>query len=180
MPSLLERQLYFRLWFLRLLVPLGKICPYSASHWDQFPSLSLHLALLQGCCHFQASKDKWTKSANAIRNSHCVPALCSSVDLFLAMFDAESRTAPCGTSGESSYWLSMLYFTSSATCLISMNHPLRSKWESLVSNVYNCFYTMPRRIVVHYCQRILLCRIVSALFLQKQNTHTDKTHNCIS
>lgn len=55
-------------------------------------------------------------------------------------------------------------------CLTPVNHPLTSKWESLVGNIYGCLYTMPRRknTSAHY-------------FYRNKNTQKpDRTHNCIS
>ena len=145
---------------------LGKICQSSASHWDQFPTLSLHLVLLQGCCcHFLASKAKQTRSANAIQNFHCVPALCFSMHLLPAMFGADSRTALCGTSGESIYPGPVLYFTSSA----HVSHSC----EPLINKQVGITCTEQISLSLYYAQEE---KYFSALFLQEQK-YTESRQN---
>lgn len=107
-------------------------------------------------------------SANAIQNSHCIPALCSSTHLLPAMFAAD-RTTLWGTSRESIYSGLVMYFTSTAH-VSYFCELLMSKCESFIWNIYGHLYTMPRgkNTSAHYFYR------------NKNTKKPDKTHNCIS
>lgn len=134
----------------------------SVSYPDPSPCTAPGLLLLP-LSGFQGQE---TISANAIQNSHCVPALCSSTHLLPAMFGADSRTTQESLFIQTLCCISLLL----PICLISVNYSLTSKWESLIWNIYGCLYTMPRGKItsVHY------------FYINKNTQKADKTHNCIS
>lgn len=101
-----------------------------------------------------------TISANAIQNSHCVPALCSSTHLLPAMFGADSRTT------QESLFIQTL-------CCTSLLLPISYFCELLINKQVGITYMEHIWLSLYYAQGE---NHFSALFLHKQK-YTESRQN---